>query len=64
MGNGGVGGFFLKTSVHRLVIIDVIESLSLALVYNTLNNVHYIYRINEYLLEVGGGGGNLVIFSL
>ncbi len=44
-------GIYLREN-SKLVIVDVIESLNLVLVYSILNNVHYIYRINDYISEV------------
>jgi hypothetical protein len=37
----------------KQIIIGVIDSLNLVLVFSVLNNIHYIYRINEYVSEVG-----------
>ena len=44
-------GTFLREN-SKQIIIDVIESLNLILVFSLLNNVHYIYRISEYISEV------------
>ena len=44
-------GNYLREN-SKQVIVDVIENLNLVLVFNLLNNVHYIYRVNEYISEV------------
>lgn len=44
-------GTYLREN-SKQVIVDVIESLNLILVFSILNNVHYIYRISEYISEV------------
>jgi hypothetical protein len=36
---------------NRFIIIDVIESLDLLLAFNTLTNVHYLYRINDVVFS-------------
>lgn len=44
----------------KQVIVDVIEGLNLILVFSFLNNVHYIYRVNQYISEDSQNVNNLL----